>query len=56
MKTLRQWLGLCDHQWKDIYEINVFGLDEYDRQSKFPIYRKIVQKCKKCQNIRTFKV
>lgn len=52
MKTLRQFLGLCDHQYKTIREGNMLENNDKNHVTGL-IY---VQQCTKCQVIRHYKI
>lgn len=49
MKSIRELLGLCCHQWKTIDKISVYAEDSW---SSRPMYTKYVQQCVKCGTIK----
>lgn len=52
MKTLKQFLGFCIHEWENIEKIPTY--DKYGE--KLLIGNQYIQQCKKCKKIRSFKV
>lgn len=55
MKTLRVFLGLCEHEWQLLNTLTL-SKRNYITKEYVTIGYEYVQKCKKCQNIRIFKV
>lgn len=57
LNWLKNKFNYCNHEWVDInkYEVNVyddlFGLSDYPVKTKITI----VQRCKKCGKINTYK-
>lgn len=57
LNWLKNKLDVCNHEWVDIdkYEVNVYN--DFFEFSNYPIKTKItiVQRCKKCGKINTYK-
>lgn len=49
MNWLKKLLGLCEHKWKIIHNINIFE----NASDEIPCGTKIVLQCEKCGDIKT---
>ncbi len=49
--NIRKLLGLCEHKWKIIRNVRVFGYSGGD----IPIYNTIIQECEKCGKLKKFR-
>jgi hypothetical protein len=56
MKTLKQLLGLCEHDWEGIQRFEVFGWDDAEKRTENPIAIEYHQRCKKCKKMRKFRL
>lgn len=52
MKRLKKWLGICEHDWREIaqYAINIIHLNG----TKSQVNTEYHQQCSKCKKMRKF--
>jgi hypothetical protein len=54
--NLKQLLGICEHKWKQIKEIDVYPTQHGKVISNFFEYNKFVLQCEKCGTIKKKKI
>ena len=55
MRNLKQFLGICEHKWKNIerYQMELVGV-ESGRVKKE--WQKVIMQCEKCGKIKVLKI